>query len=146
MPLFRNAPAQLIALAVAVGTVGIVGIAGCGKEDAPKPAASPSAPAQQPAPAPKAAAPNAPAPTAQPAGPAPSAPDPDKALAAKVKAALEAATTVTGQQIDVTAKGGTVTLWGTVGDPAEQAKAVEAAKAVPGVKAVDNKLAIVKGS
>ena len=59
---------------------------------------------------------------------------------------LETTRGVTGQQIDVTVKGGAVTLWGTVADPKEQALAVEAAKAVPGVKAVENKLAIVKGS
>ena len=63
-----------------------------------------------------------------------------------MKSVLDTTKGVTGQQIDVTAKGGAVTLWGTVADPKEQALAVEAAKAVPGVKAVENRLAIVKGS
>jgi len=121
----------------------------CGKEEAPKPAAAPAptapsaAPAPAAAPAPQASSPTAPGPQATPA---PSASDPDKVLAQKVKSALDATQGVPGQQIDVTAKGGAVTLWGTVADPTEQAKAVEAAKAVPGVKAVENKLAIVKGS
>lgn len=142
MPLLRHAPIQLIALAV------VIGVAACGQDETPKPATKPaaSAPPAAPATAPKSAEAVTAAPSAQPASPAPSAPDPDKALAAKVKAALEASKAVSGEQIDVTAKGGAVTLWGTVGDPNEQAKAVEAAKAVPGVKAVENKLAIVKGS
>jgi len=142
MPSIRTALAASVALAAAL----ILGA--CGKDEAPKPAAqpAPAAPSAAPAPDPKAAAPAAPAPTAQPAPAAASAPDPDKDLARKVKSALEAAQGVAGQQIDVTAKSGAVTLWGTVADPKEQAMAVEAAKAVPGVKAVENKLAIVKGS
>ena len=141
MPHLHHSLRSVIAISLAIG------ISACGKDEAPKPAAKPPAPSQapaaQPAPTPKAAAP-APATPAMAAKPA--AADPDKALASKVKATLDATTGVPGQQIDVTVKGGAVTLWGTVGDPVEQAKAVEAAKAVPGVKAVDNKLAVVKGS
>lgn len=127
-------------------------VVACGKEEAPKPpakpaAAAPTAPASAPpaasSPAPQATTAIAPTP---PATPAPGAPDPDKTLARQVKSALEATQGIAAQQIDVTAKGGAITLWGTVADPAEQNKAVEAAKAVPGVKAVENKLAIVKGS
>jgi hyperosmotically inducible protein len=144
MPLLRHAPSHLIALAVALG------VAACGQEETPKPATKPAASAPPDAPAPAAATKSTeagtPAPATQPAPPAASAPDPDKALAKKVKSALETTQGLPAQQIDVTAKGGAVTLWGTVGDPAEQARAVEAAKAVPGVKAVENKLAIVKGS
>ena len=142
MPLLRHAPTHLIALAVALG------VAACGEEEAPKPATKPAASAPPAAPAPETKSTEAatPAPATQPAAPAASAPDPDKALAKKVKSALETTQGLPAQQIDVTAKGGAVTLWGTVGDPVEQAKAVEAAKAVPGVKAVENKLAIVKGS
>lgn len=140
-------PALALFIALAVGSM----LGACGKEESPKPATAtaPAAPAAAPpaaavpAPAQQAATPTAPAPQATPA---PSASDPDKALAKKVKSALDATQGVPGQQIDVTAKGGAVTLWGTVADPTEQAKAVEAAKAVPGVKAVENKLAIVKGS
>jgi hypothetical protein len=139
MTTVRHSLVALIAIAVALG------ITACGKDETAKSAAQPPAqsPPTQPAPAPKTAvaAPATPAAAAKPA-----ALDPDKALAAKVKAALERSKAVPGQQIDVTAKGGAVTLWGTVGDPAEQAKAVEAAKSVPGVKTVDNKLAVVKGS
>ncbi|HSH06859.1 MAG TPA: BON domain-containing protein [Burkholderiales bacterium] len=141
-------PALALSVALAVGSM----LNACGKEEAPKPpakpaASAPTAPASAPpaasAPAPQATTPVAPA---QPATPAPSVSDPDKVLAKKVKSALDTTQGVPGQQIDVTAKGGAVTLWGTVADPVEQAKAVEAAKAVPGVKAVENKLAIVKGS
>jgi len=141
MPTVRHALLHLSALALALG------VAACGEEQAPKPAAKPqaSAPATPPAPAAQTAAPIKPAPAAPPA-PAASATDPDTALAKQVKKVLEKTQGVTGQQIDVTAKGGAVTLWGTVADPKEQALAVEAAKAVPGVKAVENKLAIVKGS
>ncbi len=72
--------------------------------------------------------------------------DPNKALAAKVKRALEAEPRVNGQGIDVTAADGVVSLWGTVADVAERNKAESVASAQPGVKAVTNKLAIVKGS
>lgn len=137
----RHSLVALIAIAVALS------ITACGKNENPKPTAQPpassQAPTAQPTPAPKAVAP---AVAAKPAASPPASADPDKALAAKVKAALERSKAVPGQQIDVTVKGGTVTLWGTVGDPAEQTKAVEAAKSVPGVKTVDNKLSIVKGS
>jgi hyperosmotically inducible protein len=137
----RSSLVALLAIAVALG------ITACGKDEKPKPTAQPpassQAPTAQPAPAPKTAAP---AVAAKPAAPPPAAADPDKVLAAQVKVALERSKAVPGQQIDVTAKGGAVTLWGTVGDSTEQAKAVEAAKSVPGVKAVDNKLSIVKGS
>lgn len=142
MPTVRSATLRLIALALAFG------VAACGKEEAPKPAAKSeaAAPATPPAPAAQSAAPIKPVPAAPPAAPVAGAPDPDTALAKKVKSVLETTRGVTGQQIDVTVKGGAVTLWGTVADPKEQALAVEAAKAVPGVKAVENKLAIVKGS
>ena len=144
---------SIVRLAAVSLTVFAFGLAACGKEDAPKPAAkpaasAPTAPSAAPAaaPAPQATTPVAPSPAAAAATPPAGAPDPDKALAKQVKSALEAMQGVSGQQIDVTAKGGAVTLWGTVADPAEQVKAAEAAKAVHGVKAVENKLAIVKGS
>jgi hyperosmotically inducible protein len=143
-----------IARLVSVGlTVLALGLTACSKEEAPKPAAKPAAsastaPAAAPAAtsAPQATTPVASAPAPAAATPAAGAPDPDKTLAKKVKSALETTQGISAQHIDVTAKGSAVTLWGTVADPAEQAKAVEAAKAVPGVKAVENKLAIVKGS
>jgi len=140
----RNVPVCLIALALAVS------LSACGKDEAPKPTAQPAQPTQPgsaattpPAAAPKTAVP---AVASTPSTSPPAATDPDKALASKVKARLDATTGVPGQQIDVTVKSGAVTLWGTVGDPTEQTKALEAAKSVPGVKAVDNKLSIVKGS
>lgn len=143
-PYDRRSSAPLIALALAVA------LSACGKDEAPKPAAvptpAPKASFPQPAPEPKAAAPAPSAPAAASKPEAAPAPDPDKKLAGRVKATLEKTQGVQGQQIDVTAKDGAVTLWGTVGDPTEKEKAVEAAKSVPGVKKVDNKLAIVKGS
>lgn len=141
-------PSVRIVFVVPIALTVALTLGACGKDEAPKPAAKPATPAPSaaPAPAPQPSIPITTAPAAPPASAAPGAPDPDKELAKKVKSVLDATQGVTGQQIDVTAKGGAITLWGTVADPAEQAKAVEAAKAVPGVKAVENKLAIVKGS
>lgn len=86
---------------------------------------------------------------AQPASsprPEPPPMDPNKALAGKVKSALEAEPRVNGQGIDVTAADGVVSLWGTVADAAERRKAESVATGQPGVKSVNNKLVIVKGS
>jgi hyperosmotically inducible protein len=118
-------------------------LAGCG-EDKSTSQPAPQPPAQaQPAPAPVAAAP-APAPAAAPAE-APK-PDPDVALAGAVKAALEADKAVGAQTIDVTAKDGAVTLWGTVPRAERRALAVKIARGVPGVKSVQDNLQVIKGS
>ncbi len=75
-----------------------------------------------------------------------SAPDADAELAARVKKALESAATEIAQGIDVSAKQGVVTLFGTVASAAERGKAEKIAVAVSGVNSVENQLAVVKGS
>ncbi|OGA35734.1 MAG: hypothetical protein A3G80_05645 [Betaproteobacteria bacterium RIFCSPLOWO2_12_FULL_62_13b] len=108
----------------------IFGLAACGKEAPPPPAVKP---------APSVAAPEAKAPEAP-------KPDPSKALAARVKEALEGDSKLHAAGIDVTASGGVVALWGTVADAEERRRAAQVAGSVEGVKSVDNKLTIVKGS
>ncbi|MGE0874795.1 MAG: BON domain-containing protein [Burkholderiales bacterium] len=121
-------------------------LAACG-DDKPAPApASPPASAEAakavaPAPAAKPAPAPVPAPAAQTA-----APDSDKALAARVKAALEKALGAAATRVDVTVKNGAVTLWGSVDDDGERARMIELARKVPGVSSVQNKLQIVTGS
>ena len=117
----------------------LLGAAACGDQPAPKPAPAPAPqaapqPIITPAPAPEAKAPEAPK------------PDPNKELAQRVKRALEAETKIQAAGIDVTASGGTVTLWGTATSTDERTRAARAAYRVPGVTMVDNKLAVVKGS
>lgn len=70
----------------------------------------------------------------------------DAALAARVKAALDAEPQIHGFAIDVTADNGKVALFGTVHTKARRDKAGQIAKGVSGVKSVDNNLAIVAGS
>lgn len=69
--------------------------------------------------------------------------DPNKALAARVKKALEA---MQADGIDVTASDGAITLWGTTATAADRTRAAGVAAKIDGVKSVDNKLAVVKGS
>ena len=113
---------------------------GCG-DSAPPPAPKPAAPATPP---PQAAAPEAPKPQA----PAPEAPkpDPNKELASRVKRALEGEARIQAAAIDVTAKDGRVTLWGTAATAAERNRAGQVAGKVEGVSSVDNQLKVVKGS
>ncbi|HXZ52731.1 MAG TPA: BON domain-containing protein [Burkholderiales bacterium] len=115
-------------------------LAGCGEDKSTS--QPPPQPAQTtPAPAPVAAAPApAPAPAEAPK------PDPDVALASAVKAALEADKAVGAQTIDVTAKDGAVTLWGTVPQAGRRTLAVKIARGVPGVKSVQDNLQVIKGS
>ena len=70
----------------------------------------------------------------------------DAALAAKVKAALSAEPALKGVAIDVTAKDGNVSLFGTASSPRQIAAAGKVASAVNGVKAVNNKLLVLAGS
>lgn len=120
-----------IALALLLAVV----LAACGDKPAPKPAA-------------KAPPPPAKLDFVQPEVPklAEPAVDPDKALAQKVKKTLESEAKIQAAGIDVTAKNGTVTLWGTTTTAAELQRAAEAAARVEGVKAVDNRLKVVAGS
>jgi hyperosmotically inducible periplasmic protein len=102
-----------------------------GKPATPAPQASAPAPA---APAPEAKAPEAPK------------PDPNKELAQRVKQALESDGKVQGGAIDVTAKEGRVSLWGTASTAGERSRAAEIAAKVQGVAGVDNQIKVVKGS
>ncbi len=116
----------------------VAALAAC-SEDAPppKPAAQtppPQAAAPAPAPAPEAKAPEAPK------------PDPNKELARRVKQALEGDAKVQAAAIDVTAKDGRVSLWGTAATAGERNRAGDIAAKVDGVASVDNQIKIVKGS
>ncbi|HEX9674295.1 MAG TPA: BON domain-containing protein [Burkholderiales bacterium] len=70
----------------------------------------------------------------------------DKALAGRVKAALVAERNLNAHGIDVTAKDGAVTLFGTAETRLRRDMAEKIAARVDGVKSVENKLAIVAGS
>jgi len=70
----------------------------------------------------------------------------DAALAAKVKTALIAEPGLNALAIDVDAKDGVVSLFGTADSTANRDKAGRVAAKVEGVKSVNNKLVIVKGS
>jgi hypothetical protein len=115
-------------------------LAACG-ESSPPPSLKPIAPP------PVAAAGTAPAAAAEAKAPEkPQPPDPNRELAAKVKRALEDEAKIQAAGIDVTAKEGVVTLWGTTTTDAERSRAGRVAAKVEGVKSVDNKLAVVRGS
>jgi hypothetical protein len=124
-------------------------LAACGDQPAPKaemkPVAQAAAPVATPVATPVPVAAPAPAPVAAVKEEAPK-PDPNKELAQRVKRALEAEAKIQAAGIDVTASGGTVTLWGTAASSDERTRASRAAYRVPGVTMVDNKLAVVKGS
>jgi osmotically-inducible protein OsmY len=79
---------------------------------------------------------------------APDAPkaDADKELARRVKRVLENETKIQAAGIDVTAKDGAVTLWGTAASVEEMRRAAQAAARVDGVKSVDNRILVVRGS
>jgi hyperosmotically inducible periplasmic protein len=114
----------------------------CG-DSAPPPPAKPAA--TPTAPAPQAGAPAA-APAAPETKPEPPKPDPNKELARRVKQALESDSKVPGGAIDVTAKDGRVSLWGTTASAGERNLAGQIAAKVEGVASVDNQIKIVKGS
>jgi hypothetical protein len=124
-----------------LAVLAMAALAACG-EDTPKPKPA----AQEPSP-PQAAAP-APAPTSAPEAKAPEAPkpDPNKELAQRVKQALEGDAKVQAAAIDVTAKDGRVSLWGTAATASERSRAADIASKVQGVASVDNQIKVVKGS
>jgi len=127
-------------LATALSLALLLSIAACGDSaPPPKPAAAPTPPPQAQAPAPEAKAPEAKAPEAP-------KPDPNKELARRVKQALDADGKVQGAAIDVTAKDGRVSLWGTAATASERNRAGQIAAQVEGVASVDNQIKIVKGS
>jgi len=124
--------------------------AGCGQPARPQAKADPALqpqlePPRQVVVIPKPEPVRAPKPISQAAPPAAKA-DPNAALASRVKQALEEESRIQAAAIDVTAAGGTVTLWGTAASDDEKARATRAAQRVVGVKWVNNKLAIDSGS
>ena len=72
--------------------------------------------------------------------------DADAALAAKVKSALGAEKGLNAHAIDITARDGAVTLFGTADTAALRDQATKIAAGVQGVKSVENRMAVVKGS
>ncbi len=131
-------PAARLLSAVTSAAVAL-SLYGCGDEPPPKPVTK-TAPPVAPSPEAKAApAPEKPATASSQA-------DADQALAARVKSALAATTGLNAHQIDVTAKSGAVTLFGTAETKAQREAAGKSAAAVAGVMSVENKLAVVAGS
>jgi hypothetical protein len=122
-----------------LATALILTLAACG-DSAPPP--KPAAP-EPTTPPPQAAAPAAKAPEVKPEAPKP---DPNKELAQRVKSALENDGKVQAAAIDVTAKEGRVSLWGTAATAGERSRAAQIAGKVDGVASVDNQIKVVKGS
>ncbi len=114
----------------------ILALVACGETPPPPKPAAPAAP-------PQAAAPVTPKPEVKPEAPKP---DPNKELAQRVKRALEGEPKVQAAAIDVTAKDGRVSLWGTAATARERTLAGQVAAKVEGVASVDNQIKIVKGS
>jgi hyperosmotically inducible periplasmic protein len=106
----------------------ILALAACGETSKPTLAAAPAPklPDSKPVEAPK--------------------PDPDKELAMRVEKTLQQEARTQAAGIDVTARDGVVTLWGTATSAGEQRRVAQIAAKVQGVKSVDNKLEIVTGS
>jgi hyperosmotically inducible periplasmic protein len=117
----------------------ILALAACGDSTPPpKPVVQPVTPQAQVAEAPK-------APESTKAPEAPKA-DPNKELAQRVKQAIDSDGKVQPGAIDVTAKDGRVSLWGTAATAGERNRAAQIATKVDGVASVDNQIKIVKGS
>ena len=123
---------------ITVTAILVLLLAACGDAPAPKVETKPVEMKSEPKAleAPKAEAPKPEAPK----------PDPNKALAQRVKRALESEAKVEAAGIDVTASAGAVTLWGTAATDAERRRAAQVAAKVEGVKSVENRIAVVKGS
>jgi hyperosmotically inducible protein len=123
-----------------VAVCAVAALAACGEDAAPpKPAAQTPPPQAATAPAATTPAPEAKAPEAP-------KPDPNKELAQRVKQALEGDAKVQAAAIDVTAKDGRVSLWGTAATAGERNRAADIASKVQGVASVDNQIKVVKGS
>jgi hypothetical protein len=102
-------------------------------------------PGAKPAAPPAAAEAPAAAPVAEAKAPGP-APDLNKPLVDRIRQALARDREIEADDIDVSARDGVVSLWGTVSSAKERERAAEVAGAVGGVQRVENKLAIAKGS
>lgn len=124
-----------VALAIVILALGL----GACSDDAPPPTPRPKV---APPAAPRADA--APAPVAKPAAPA--ANTADRSLAARVKDALLAEKALNAHGIEVDAKDGVVTLFGTVENKARREQAAKIAARVEGARSVENKLVVVAGS
>jgi hyperosmotically inducible periplasmic protein len=122
-----------------LAVVAVAGLAACGDDAPPPKPAAQTPPPQATAPAATSPAPEAKAPEAP-------KPDPNKELAQRVKQALESDAKVQAAAIDVTAKDGRVSLWGTTATAGERNRAGEIASKVQGVASVDNQIKVVKGS
>lgn len=99
----------------------------------------------EPTPPPKPAV-KAPEPKVEAKAPEAPKPDPDRELARRVKRVLENEAKIQAAGIDVTAKDGAITLWGTAASVEEMRRAAQAAAKVDGVKSVDNRIQVVRGS
>lgn len=131
------------AFGVVMAGVLVLGLAACGREPPPSPAKpSPPPPLAAKTEAKADPAKEAAARKAAEGGQAAA----DRALAAKVKAALGAEPGLNAHAIDIVAKDGNVTLFGTANTRALRDRAAQLAANVEGVKSVENKLAVVAGS
>lgn len=131
----------LKARVILAASVLAAGLAACG-DDAP-----PRAPAPKVAPPAAPAAPRADANPAPAAKPAPAAANAaDRSLAARVKDALLAEKALNAHGIEVDAKNGVVTLFGTVDNKARREQAAKIAAGIEGARSVENKLVVVAGS
>jgi hypothetical protein len=130
-------PALLLAAAAA--------IAACAPE-APRPAATRPGMKAEPVVVASVAVTPAVTPAAAPAPEAEPKADPNRELAKRVMRALEDEGKIQAAAIDVTARGGVITLWGTAATQDEKQRASRVAYRVIGVTSVENKLAIASGS
>ena len=121
----------------------VAALAACGDNVPPPKPAAQTPPPQAAAPAPAA---STPAPSPEAKAPETPKPDPNKELAQRVKQALQGDAKVQAAAIDVTAKDGRVSLWGTAATVGERSRAGDIASKVDGVASVDNQIKVVKGS
>src|SRR5574341_923490 len=114
----------------------VLALAACSEPPPPPKPAAPPAP-------PQAEAPKAPEPKPEAKAPEAPKPDPNKELAQRVKRALEGERKIQAAAIDVTAKDGRVSLWGTTATAEERNRAGQVAAKVEGVASVDNQIKVV---
>ena len=126
---------------ILAATLLAIALSGCGREPPPKPVVKDVPVPAQPMVEDAAKAEAAKLAAAQAARAAA-----DKELAGRVKSALTAERNLNAHGIDVVAKDGAVTLFGTAETRARRDLAQKIAGKVDGVKSVENKLAVVAGS
>ena len=135
MPSTQN-PAIRTTCAIASALLALT-LGACGKEPPPPPKKAEVVLPVEPPPQ-VTSAPDKPAALAEGSG--------DKELAGKVKSALLAERGLNAHGIDVVAKNGVITLYGTAETVGRRETAAKVAGNVAGVKSVENKLAVVAGS